>query len=142
MATNTKRTLVVGTGVLTWDRSERISDRYGFVYLMSEGSNSLSDAGQYVALAIPRSRRGALVAVVIETRQSTHIGDLFRGVSPNTPEVGEEITLATGRILQGENADGKPTIGVEPDDERERDWLDIHALYRAHEQTVRLEVQT
>jgi hypothetical protein len=30
------------------------------------------------------------------------------------------------------------SIGVQPQDGREMDWMDPHALYRAHDQTVEL----
>jgi hypothetical protein len=86
--------------------------------------------------------RCTLRALVTETRQSTHIGDLFHGVFPTTPAVGEVITLGTGLLAAGRNACGHMTVGLEPfDDERPTMWLDIHALYRCHEQTVDLMYQ-
>ncbi|WP_030472510.1 hypothetical protein [Lentzea aerocolonigenes] len=37
---------------------------------------------------------------------------------------------------------GVPTaVGLAPDDDRDTDWLDPRALYRCHNQTVRLEVR-
>jgi len=65
--------MLIGRGILTWDREERVSDRYGFVYLLEYGSSmapskcanlawSQGDVGQ----------RAILKAIVLETRQSTH----------------------------------------------------------------------
>jgi hypothetical protein len=33
-------------------------------------------------------------------------------------------------------------VGLAPDDRRHADWLDPRALYRCHNQTVRLELRT
>ena len=130
----------IGTGVLSWDREERVSGRYGAVYLMGPGVNSESRSATYTPLDIPDGR-GTLVAIVLEAQQSTHIGDFFRGFFPTTPEVGEEIVLGSGVIVEEVNAEGQPQIAVEPTDGRASDWLKPEALYRAHEQTVRLEVR-
>jgi hypothetical protein len=129
---------VLGEGILTWPRGERVSDRYGLVMLMKDGDSWTSPTG-YIGL--DRSidgARGTLTAEVLETRQSTHIGDLFRGLFPVTPEVGERITLGTGTVFFDRGDDHEDEIGLRPDDGRDSDWLDPKALYRAHEQTVRL----
>ncbi len=78
------------------------------------------------------------MAHIIETRQSQHIGDIFRGIGPSTPTAGDAITLGAGTLFT-EMDDGVPRIGVTPDDGRETDWMDPRALYRCHSQTVRLE---
>jgi hypothetical protein len=128
--------IVVGEGRLSWFGEERRSDRYGSVILMLDG-DSMTEFSGYVefdqALA---GQRGSLVVEVLETRESTHIGDLFRGFFPSTPQVGEVIRLGSGAVFvePGEIS----TIGLLPDDHRTSDWLDPQALYRAHEQTVRL----
>lgn len=137
---------VLGTGVLTWARGERVSDRYGSVFLMPEGQDSLNhgDRGPYAATSddpiIDLTRvdgQGRLIAEVLKTRQSTHIGDLFRGLSPTTPQVGDRLILGEGTIwfLSEEWGD---QVGLSPDDDRDADWLDPHVLYQVHEQTVRL----
>lgn len=135
--------LTVGTGRLTWDRRERVIDRYGYVYLLASG-DSLSPS-EDAPLTIPNELIGktaTLKATVLETRQSTHIGDLTRGVFPTMPQVGEVISLGTGRFVVGLNANGTHTVGLAPEDMRADNWLDINALYRAHEQTVRLDLDT
>lgn len=86
----------------------------------------------------PVGARGYLVATVLETRQSDHIGDSFRGLSPSTPRIGEEITLGGPGELFIE-MDFAPVVGLRPDNDRETDWLNPKSLYRCHNQTVRLE---
>jgi len=79
-------------------------------------------------------RYGTLIAIVKETRPSGHVGDFFRGLQPSTPKIGERIELGTGTIFY----DDHETIGLRPDDGRDRDWLDPRKLYRLHDQTVEL----
>ena len=85
---------VIGEGVLTWEPSERISDRYGAVFLMNDG-DSLHEPSGYVPIPddAPVGLPGWLVAEVTAARQSTHVGDWGRGLYPQTPEVGERIVL-------------------------------------------------
>jgi hypothetical protein len=135
---------VIGEGVLTWHPHERQTDRYGAVFLMT-GGDSLHELSGYVPIPddAPVGLPGRLVAEVTATRQSTHIGDLFRGLYPQTPEVGERIVLGEGRLFchTVEREHSHPVIeavGLAPEDDRDTDWLDPQALYRAHEQTVRL----
>lgn len=132
----TDQVTVVGEGVFGWHRYERVEDRYGFVSLRCD-----LESRDMCVLHIPANTVGSLIAVVLSARKSRHIGDLFRGLRPETPTVGEEITLGRGTIVEGCDADGHRTIGIEPDDGREIDWMDPSALYRAHDQTVRLEVR-
>jgi hypothetical protein len=140
--------VLLGEGVLTWGRGERISDRYGTVYLIEEGCDSTTTEKPCPSLIGPAvvplaGRHGELIAVVLSTRKSTHIGDLFRGVSPRIPEVGQAIVLGSG-ILFWEAAPAPSVgmqVGLRPEVHRDSDWLDIRALYDAHEQTVQLYFQ-
>lgn len=124
----------IGRGVASWPRAERISDRYGLV-----GLTATPDGVGWVPLPadLPLGRRGRLIATVLETRRSPHIGDLFRGIVPSTPSVGDVIVLGTGDLFQCRDSDGE-CVGLNPSDGRKSDWLDPHALYRIHEQTVLL----
>ena len=117
--------IFLGKGVLTWYPGERKSDRYGAVWLMKNDGNKVE----------LRSVEGfgELWALVKETRESHHIGDLFRGFVPTTPEVGEKIKLGKGMIFLEDFA-----VGLTPEDGRGADWLDPKALYRVHDQTVEL----
>lgn len=135
---DTTKTIEIGTGRLTWSRHERISDRYGTVMLMLDG-DSLNEPSGYVRLDRSQvGRTGTLTAEVLATRESTHIGDLFRGLTPETPDVGELIVLGAGDLFIGREDFGADVAGLLPDDGRSTDWLDPRQLYRAHEQTVRL----
>lgn len=119
----------LGTGVLSWNRYERVSDRYGTVCLFASPSG-----GEKVRLIqVKEGARGRLVAIVKETRRSQHIGDLFHGVFPKTPKVGQKITLGEGTLFFEDDG-----VGLQPDDGRDAQWLDMRALYNAHEQTVTL----
>jgi hypothetical protein len=129
--------IVLGEGRLSWQRTERISDRYGAVILMHDGDSWTEPSGYAVFDPALTGRRGTLVAEVLETRESTHIGDLFHGFSPTTPAVGEQIRLGSGTVFV-EYVNDIWTIGLRPRDGRDVFWLAPNALYRAHEQTVRL----
>jgi hypothetical protein len=120
----------IGMGVLDWDRKERISDRYGLVVLFDGPSDPRN------AIQRRRAREGEygrLIAVVSETRQPSHIGDLFHNVFPSKPAVNETVVLGEGTLFFA--GDG---VGVLPEDNRRTLWLDIRALYHVHNQTVRL----
>lgn len=139
----TMEVVSLGEGVLTWDSCERQTDRYGTVYLMDDGHNSLTAAPSpsIIDEGSARSnvgRKGKLVAVVKKTRDSTHIGDLFRNIFPRTPKKGAKLTLGEGTLFTDAASHGGVIVGLEPDDGRQSDWLDPRALYDAHEQTVEL----
>lgn len=119
----------LGTGVLGWSRGERLTDRYGTVHLLPT-----PESEENIALVrVQAGSRGKLVAIVRETRKSSHVGDMFREVYPKTPKVGERIVLGEGTLFyEDEN------VGLQPDDGRDEAWLDVKALYRTHDQTVTL----
>ena len=120
--------LRVGFGRLSWNPSERVSDRYGTVSLWR------LDANERVEIETELSgMTGRLIAVIKGTRKSGHIGDIFRCISPSTPAVGDEIVLGVGTVFYSGS-----DIGLEPQDGRQSDWLDPRALYRCHDQTVEL----
>lgn len=133
----------LGRGTLFWDRSERLSQRYGTVYLMRDGLNSQSqeplasilDDAQVSALD---GRMGELIAVVISARKSTHPGDPAREITPRMPDVGQSLILGSGQFFREANPRGGVAVGLKPPDGRVRDWLFIRSLYDAHEQTVEL----
>lgn len=132
----------IGLGVLGWDRDERVSNRYGSVYL---GRDAYPDRGvcpyfevDREALARLEGQRVRLWAYVLEVRQSGHIGDLFLGVSPSTPEVASEHVLGVGVLRVGKGYDGSSRVVLEPLDGRPELWMDPRVLYRLHDQTVEL----
>ncbi len=126
---------LLGTGRLTWHPGERRTDRYGYVCLMTDDE----EKAPWLHRAVDYDGKiGNLIAVIIETRRSTHIGDMFHGIGPVTPFVGEEIVLGTGTLRYYVSEYGWFNTGLEPDDGRETNWLDPKMLYRANEQTVEL----
>jgi hypothetical protein len=134
--------ILLGVGTLTWDGSERRSDRYGMITLFDENSYG-GKIGPKVKFNEDNIRgnvgkEGELIFEVTETRDSTHIGDLFRGFSPTTPEIGQSIKLGEGRLVRGRTSWCGITLGLEPSDGRDNDWLNPEALYNAHEQTEKL----
>jgi hypothetical protein len=121
--------ILVGCGVLTWCRTERISDRYGTVWLME------SDSGEPSEIVCPKGR-GKLFALVIEARKSGHIGDILRGLYPSKPTNGDRFELGEGTAFL-QKMDGVICVGVKPGD-RENDWLNPECLYRCHNSLVEL----
>lgn len=134
--------MILGTGILNWPSSERVSDRYGAVSLFDAHqppakAAKMRDAMDADVAAAAAGAFGRLYAIVIEPRQFSHVGDWFRGLFPVTPERGERIVFGTGTAFT-ENLDGDLIFGLKPADDRYSDWLDPTALYRAHEQVVEL----
>lgn len=128
------QSIKLGTGRLSWPCKERIGDRYGLAGVEVAGTYCLE-------CSPPEGQRGTLYAVIVETRRSGHIGDLFRGLYPAIPEVGERIKLGEGTLFVEtlkEAGERHEYAGLRPDDNREIDWLDPKALYRCHDQTVDL----
>lgn len=144
-----KNAIYLGRGELSWPPFERVSNRYGMITLGEENrSTSTSHPPTAFLLDTVQSllgRKGTLIALVKETRQSTHIGDLFRGIFPpplGSVRVGEEFILGTGtffavKIING-TVEGTWGIGLVPRDLRVDDWLFVNALYATHEQTVEI----
>jgi len=127
---------LIGTGILNWPRKERVYDRYGLVALWPRDD----EMGAPLPMDIHPldGVRGQLIAKVLEARGSTHIGDIFRGFLPETPEVGEEIVLGEGVVFYEAHEEGQIFIGLKPEDGRTKDWMDPKKLYRAHAQYVAL----
>ena len=124
--------LLLGEGVLFWSSVERQTDRYGFVYLSTTPTENAERVPLFVADSA--GEYGLLVAEIVESRQSPHMGDTFRHIFPERPELGEIIELGNGVCRVGDDH----TVGIEPEDDRAIDWMNPAALYRCHCQTVRL----
>ena len=128
---------ILGTGIFNWPRNERVSDRYGLATVFRSVNGSVCI--DHSAVDTVLGRRGHLVAVVKETRESQHIGDFFRGLSPSTPRVGDEFVLNEddGELFDSIIEDQR-YIGIAPDDDRDADCLNPEQLYKCHQQTVDL----
>lgn len=135
-------------GIFIWDGYERRIDRYGYVTVddcnydqTAKIRAEVSDLGDLHRLDM---QRVSIEVLVLETRESGHIGDVFRGIRPSTPEVGEVFSLGEGRldvVPSGWSAIGRE-IGLVPDDGRKTDWFDPHVLYKLHDQTVEITVRS
>lgn len=142
-----EKSILLGKGILSWTRYERIGDRYGIVFLMQNGQTSETPERNGVQLEGHKleGNKGKLVAIVLETKESTHIGDLFHGFFPSTPEVGEKIELGEGELFFEPHIGSSATydcVGLRPNDGRETFWLNPNMLYWAHEQLVELYFET
>ena len=133
----------LGHGVFNWDGSERRSDRYGAFNLCAEPYDAkvVTEITYDKALAKElEDKRVRILVKVVETRESGHLGDMFLGIRPSTPEVGEEVDLGVG-LFHTEPCewDKKVTstflVPGEPPT-RETFWFDPNKLYRLHDQTV------
>ena len=127
---------LIGIGELNWPKGERVTDRYGCVSLNKGGGQDSEEEITDIKMDVGKfiGKKGTLTAKVISTRDSYHIGDLFRGLVPSKPEVDDGLTLGIGVLFIGEYN----SVGLEPEDGRESDWLDPEVLYQLHCQTVEL----
>lgn len=139
--------IITGTGIFGWAGEERRSDRYGAFALDRTGYDNNGECPQAGWSEHPSALTGLqchITVEVLETRESGHIGDFFRGIFPEKPEVGEIIDLGTGTLFverdRMEWAVGGLGVGLRPSDGRENDWLDPRKLYRLHDQTVRVTI--
>ena len=126
--------LLIGEGILDWNRFERVSDRYGAIGLRK----SVTDDRQVKLTKYDGF--GILHVKIIETRETAHIGDFFRGVSPTVPKMEEKFVLGRGNIFyytKVYDGDEYDYVGVKPDDTSKSDWLNIDKLYHCHNQTVK-----
>lgn len=167
-----KTAVLLASGELSWPRGERVCDRYGVVTIQLNPSgltpenadkrliqNATNEqAGAFDSYAdfadAPAEQVGTLVAEITEARESYHIGDMFHGFYPETPEVGERVELGYGMLFVEEayREAGLPryAVGLQPVEalgarefEGERIgpdvfWLNPRRLYRCHAQTVNL----
>jgi len=133
----------IAHGLLSWPRKERISDRYGVVAFWPddvEGKLVHKDSKVFLDEILRlKGKKGSLVAIVLEARKSKHIGDMFRGLSPSTPDVGEEILLGKGTLYhEAPDSENGEAHCVGLSQKRDHDWLNPKSLYRVHEQIVDL----
>ncbi len=130
----------VGHGILTWNGSERRTDRYGSFVLSQGDYNQTDRAAAHLDLKVLKPLVGKRVHVtckVVKNRESGHIGDLFHGFRPSKPEIGEVVDLGVGTLqLEDAGFDGATAVVLEPDDGRDEFWIDPRKLYRLHDQTV------
>jgi hypothetical protein len=139
-----KKKIASCTGIFTWDGIERRSDRYGAVNISATDFDSTARVERKFDIDGLRQLVGKRVSIkarVLAVRDSGHLGDLFRGIFPSRPDVGEVIDLGQGTLaLEACSWDEFPAIALKPPDGRQHDWYAPHKLYRLHDQTVELMV--
>lgn len=131
----------LASGVFGWSREERCTNRYGKFEFRTEPYDGgvVADVSYDVdAMEALVGNKVRLVARVTATRKSGHCGDLYLGIKPSTPKLGEEIELGVGTLLIEAGDDTDCRIGLKPSDGREEFWIDPRILYRLHDQTVEL----
>ena len=132
--------LFLGSGTITWTSEERISDRYGSIFLFNyEKQYDTTLLIDFQLIKRLNGCLGTLKVSIISTRQSNHVGDIFRSLKPSTPKNGEVIELGHGNLFYEKSE--FLCIGLRPLKARESDWLNPHALYRCHHQVVELYFQ-
>jgi hypothetical protein len=133
----------LGTGMFMWDRVERVTSRYGTVYLTNQNWFETSESQVNWHPESADSLIGKKVKIsckVLQARTAQHCGDLFLEIIPTTPEVGEVIVLGIGKLCTRKTED---SIGVSilPEDNREKYLFDPKILYRLIEQTVEIFIE-
>ncbi len=135
-------------GVFTWYRRERQTNRYGYYYVDNEPSGDGKEIKSFFQHLIDRDEilrlqgtRCKLTAVVLEARNSSHIGDMNLGLVPSTPEVGATFVLGVGLLDYLLEDDDDMVIGLKPTDGRKELWTDPRTLYQLHSQTIALYVE-
>lgn len=140
--TNVNEPHHVGFGILTWDGQERRSDRYGSVHLVDADYDQTVKGATWFdpdVIAAMVGKRVHMTCRVIRSRPSGHVGDLFHGIVPTTPDVGEVVDLGVGVLdVDVVDWDVNPGFVLRPNDGRAKLWMDPRRLYRLHDQTVAL----
>jgi hypothetical protein len=137
---------LIGVGVFSWHKNERVSNRYGAFFLGMESYNgdkavsyTLHDMDKLTPLI---GKRVKVVATVVENRKSGHVGDFFLGVGPTMPQIDDTIEIGVGTLDFNESEDHEPKSWsqfiLEPNDGRSELWMDPRKLYNLHDQTVEI----
>lgn len=135
----------IGSGILTWCSTERSNDRYGTIVLDHTNYertvfNDIVFNTDIVEKYIGKHVR--LIAIVTESRKSSHCGDLTYNIKPTMPEEGVEITIGIGEFFQEDTQWSKyPAVGLKPDTERTIWWLNPYILYNLHDQSIELFIE-
>jgi hypothetical protein len=135
---------LVAKGIFTWDGVERREGRYGAFVVSSEDYAETATHAVFhdkKALLALEDKRVRIRCKAIATRKSGHVGDLFRNIKPETPDVGEVIDLGVGTLQIEIGFDGSPAIALKPADGRDEHWYDPWKLYRLHDQTVEVYIE-
>lgn len=129
-----------GYGIFMWNSPERRSNRYGYFFLAADTySGSVTVVPDLDDLAPLVGKRVEISCRVLDDRDSGHTGDIALGITPSRPGLFEVIELGVGVLdFKSESKE----IGLRPGDGRSEFWIDPRILYRLHDQTVTLLIQT
>ena len=134
--------VLIASGVLSWHKRERVSNRYGGFFLDEVPYNGQTPvckpAFNKEAIRPFQGKHVKLTAKVIDARKSGHVGDFALGIFPSQPEIGEEIELGIGPLNVYEEGDFNCFSLLPSFDNRQELWLDPRKLYRLHDQTIEL----
>lgn len=139
---NLPKTAVQIVGQFNWEGAERRSDRYGGIMLLGPHESQFDHAPN-VSLEPFRpfiGRRVIITAKVLQTRESYHVGDLARGISPKTPNVGWVVELGIGTVRSLDKVGELDHLIFQRDGTGSHDWMDPTILYQLHHQTVELTI--
>lgn len=134
-------------GAVTWNSTERRSDRYGGIALQEKAvdvnNGETSPSIKLDAFRPFLGKQARLTATVIESNESCHIGDLFRGISPSKTPVGETIDLGTGLVAGIEELPDITSLLFcrKGQEFGKTDWMDPVQLYRLHDHVVDLTLE-
>lgn len=136
---------MIAKGEFGWDKSERVSNRYGAVMVTDHNETSKIINKDKIEDNI--GNKGKLKATVIKGKKSGHIGDIVCGLYQNTiPEEGETYDLGSGELFIEENCSTAEEsqymdpIGIKPEDYQNKNhWLDSEVLYDINDCIVKLE---
>ena len=135
---------LIARGIFSWHPAERITKRYG-AFMINKESYNREIASNYKFQDMDKvaplvGKRVRILASVFQSRYSGHIGDLFLGIYPTQPSVGDTVELGVG-VLDYIKDKGCPEWSefvLHPEDKREELWIDPNKLYTLHDQTVEL----
>lgn len=103
---------LLGTGMLSWPNYERMVGRYGIVALFRPGNPDKGESGlQQVPWSVP-------VNVLVDAQGS------LQAVLD-----GQEYDLGTGTFFTEQDY-GNTYVGLQPDDSRGENWLNVDNLYK------------
>jgi hypothetical protein len=134
----------VGFGIFGWSGTERRTDRYGGFVLNQatfEGADRVAAHLDNKALEPLIGKRVHIWCKVITNRESGHAGDLFLGILPTKPEIGEVVDLGVGTLDLEWGFEGLTAVVLRPGDGRDTFWYNPHKLYRLHDQTVEVFIE-
>lgn len=140
--------MLLGSGIVTWDSEERVSNRYGAFTLTEDNYNHDAHAPvtfdtEGLKLSGLLGKRVKITCLVTESRPSGHAGDKPLRLEPVQPAVGAIIEVGIGILETApmQFANPAPAIMLRPEIDRAELWIDPRQLYQLHDQTVQVFIE-